>query len=86
MGKTVTKSLNGVKLAAKDYIDQIIMLMGKKLTPGCCLSLPQGYIHVYDHYLQTSSPLKLLGKSMPNFMWSFLGKGELKFIKMVQVA
>ena len=38
-------------------------------------------IHVYDHYFQTSSSLKLLGQSMPNFMWSFLGKGERKFIK-----
>ena len=29
---------------------------------------------------QTSSPLKLLGQSKPNFMWSLLGKGERKFI------
>ena len=48
-GNTVTKSLNGGKLAAKDYIDQIIMLM-KKLTPVGCLPLTRGYIHVYDHF------------------------------------
>ena len=31
-------------------------------------------------HFQTSSPLKPLGKSKPNFMWSLLGKGERKFI------
>ena len=29
---------------------------------------------------QTSSPLKPLGQSKPNFMWSLLRKGERKFI------
>ena len=29
---------------------------------------------------QRSSPLKPLGQSKPNFMWSILRKGELKFI------
>ena len=29
---------------------------------------------------QTSSHLKPLGQSKPNFMWSLLGKGEPKFI------
>ena len=29
---------------------------------------------------QRSSPLKPLGQSKPNFMWSLLGKGERKFI------
>ena len=33
------------------------------------LSVPaRGYIHVYDHNIQTSSPLKRLGQSKPNFM------------------
>ena len=32
-----------------------------------------GYIHVYDHNIQTS--LKLLGQSKPNFMWSIVRKG-----------
>ena len=36
-------------------------------------------IHVYDHNIQTSS-LKPLGQSKPNFMWSIVWKGELKFI------
>ena len=31
-------------------------------------------------HCQTSSPLKPLGQSKPNFMWSLLGKGEPKFI------
>ena len=29
---------------------------------------------------QTTSPLKPLGQSKPNFMWSLLGKGEPKFV------
>ena len=32
------------------------------------------------HTFQTSSPLKPLDQSKPNFMWSLLGKGEQKFI------
>ena len=32
------------------------------------------------HHFQRSSPLKPLGQSKPNFMWSLLGKGERKFI------
>ena len=31
-------------------------------------------------HFQTSSPLKSLGQSKPNFMWSLLWKGEQKFI------
>ena len=31
-------------------------------------------------HFQTSSPLKPLGQSKPNFMWSLLGKGERKFV------
>ena len=53
----------------------------KKLTPGGCLPLPRGYIHEHNHYFQTSSPLKPLGQSMPNFMWSLLGKWERKLYK-----
>ena len=34
---------------------------------------------VCSHF-QTSSPLKPLDQSKPNFMWSLLGKGERKFI------
>ena len=32
------------------------------------------------HHFQRSSPLKPLGQSKPNFMWSLLGKGEPKFV------
>ena len=35
---------------------------------------------VVRSHFQTSSPLKPLGQSKPNFMWSLLGKGERKFI------
>ena len=34
---------------------------------------------------QTSFPLKPLSQSKPNCMWSLLGKGEQKFIYMVEV-
>ena len=48
--------------------------MKKQLSPWGCRPLPQGYIHVYDHYFQTSSSIKQLGQSMPNFTWSLLEK------------
>ena len=67
MGKTVTKSFNGGKLAAKDYIDGIILLM-KKFDPRGCLPLSWGYIHVYNNYFQTSSL-----KSSPNLCGVSLG-------------
>ena len=35
---------------------------------------------VVRSHFQTSSSLKPLGKSKPNFMWSLLGKGERKFV------
>ena len=50
------------------------------LTLGGCLPLLRGFIHVHYHYFQTSSSLKLLGQSMPNFMWTLFGKGEGKFL------
>ena len=49
------------------------------LTPGGYLPLPWGYIHVYDHNIQTSSSLKLLDKLKPNFMWSTVRR-QLKFV------
>ena len=45
---------------------------------GGCLPLPRGYIHVHNHYFQTSSPLKPFGQSMPNFMWSHFWEGRMK--------
>ena len=45
MGKTVTKSFNGGKLAAKDYIDWIILLM-KKFDPRG-LSVPALGLYTY---------------------------------------
>ena len=49
------------------------------LTTGGYLPLPWGYIHVYDHNIQTSTFLKRQGQLKPNFMWS-IGKGECKFV------
>ena len=43
-----------------------------------------GMCVVCQHF-QTSSPLKPLGRLKPNFIWSLLGMGELKFVQMVQV-
>ena len=48
----------------------------KKMSSGGRLPLPLGYIHVYDNNIQTSSSLKLLGQSKPNFMWSIVRKGK----------
>ena len=55
-------------------MDRRFMFM-EKMSSGGCLPPPLGYIHVYDHNIQTSS-LKLLGQSKPNFMWSIVTKGE----------
>ena len=42
------------------------MVMTKNLTPGACLPLLRGYIHVhvYDHNIQTSSSLKPLSQTL----------------------
>ena len=56
-------------------MDRRFMFM-KKIAPGGCLPLSRGYIHVYDHNIQTSSSLKPLGQSKPNFMWSTVRKRE----------
>ena len=32
------------------------------------------------HNVHTSTPLKPLGRSKPNSLWSLLGKGEQKFV------
>ena len=55
------------KLAGNGQIDRIFMFMGK-MSPGGCLPLSRGYIHVHDHNIQTSSSLKPLGQSKPNSM------------------
>ena len=46
MGKSVTKSFNGGKLAAKDYIDWIIVFMKKQLPQGVVCPCP-GAIYMY---------------------------------------
>ena len=43
------------------------MIPKKNWTPGAHLPPPRGNIHVYYHNIQTSSPLKPLGESKPNF-------------------
>ena len=55
-------------------MDRRFMFMKTK-SPGGCLSLPRGYIHVYGHNIQSSS-LRPLGQSMPNFMWSIVRRRE----------
>ena len=58
-------------------MDRKFMFMEKKLTPGGCLPLPWGYIHVYDHNIQTSTSLKPLCQLKPNFMCAAsLGRGN----------
>ena len=57
-------------------MDRRFIVMKNTLSSGGCLPLFQGYIHVYDHNIQTSSSLKLLAQSKPNIMWSIVRKGE----------
>ena len=74
-GKNRKISFNGRKLARNEQMDKIYVYENI-LGLGGCLPLPWGYIHVYDHNIQTSSSLKPLGQSKPNFMWSILRKRE----------
>ena len=53
-----------------------------ELTPKSCLSMSRGYIHVYDHYSQISSP-KSPSQSKPILIWSLLQKRGHNFIEMV---
>ena len=53
-------------------MDRRFKFMRKILIPLGCLPLPPGLytrIYVYDHNIQTSTSLKLLGQLKPNFMW-----------------
>ena len=57
-------------------MDRRFMFIEKMPSWDCLpLPLPLGYIHVYDHNIQTSASLKSLGQSKPNFMWSTVRKG-----------
>ena len=75
-GKNRKMSFNGRKLARNERMDRIFMFFENILGPVGCLPLPWGYIHVFDQNIQTSSSLKLLGQSKPNFMWNILGRGN----------
>ena len=54
---------------------QKIYVYEKNIDPRGLSAPAPGYIHVYDHNIQTST-LKLLGQLKPNFMWSIVRKGE----------
>ena len=54
MQKTVKMTQKGKTSMKWARMDRIFMNLKKKLTPGCILTLPWGYIHVYDLYSQTS--------------------------------
>ena len=75
-GKNRKMSYNGKNLAKNEQMDRKFMFMKIFWGPEGCLPLPRGYIHVDDHNIQTSSSLKPLGQSKPNFMWSILRKSE----------
>ena len=67
--------LNGGKLAGSMQMDRRFMIMKKVVLRGLSAPVP-GYIHVYDHNIQTCSSLKPLGQSKPNIKWSIVRKGE----------
>ena len=63
MGKTVTKSFNGGKLAAKDYIDWIILLMKKIWPQGVVCPCPGLYTCIWPPFsnifsTETAWPIK----------------------------
>ena len=64
MGKTFSKLPNGQKI----YVYKIILTLPGLFDPAPALQKCR-----YDHYFQTSSSLKPIGLSKPNFMWSLLG-------------
>ena len=68
--------LNGGKHAGNMQMDIILMFM-EKMSSGDCLPRPWAInMYNYDHNIQTSSSLKPLGQSKPNFMWSIVRKRE----------
>ena len=75
MGKFSKILLNGGKLAGNMQMDRRFMVMKKSVHRGLS-ALSQGYIHVYDHNIQTTSSLKPLGQSKPNIKCSIVREGE----------
>ena len=53
----------------------------ENFSPGGCLPLLQGYIHVYDHNIQTSSSLKPLGQIKAKLRGASLGRGNESLYK-----
>ena len=68
-------SFNGKKLARNEQMDRRFMFMKIFWAQRVVFPYP-GAIYVYDHNIQTSSSLKPLGQSKPNFMGSILKKSE----------
>ena len=60
-------SFNGRTLARNEQMERFVY--ENILGPGGCLPLARGYIHVHAKNIQTSSSLKPLGQSKPNFTW-----------------
>ena len=75
-GKNRKMSLNCKKLARNEQMDKIFMFMKIFWAQRVVCPMSRGYILVYYHDIQTSSSLKPLGQSKPNFMWSILRKSE----------
>ena len=70
-GKTCRKWANGQKVYEN------------KLCPWGCLLLPRGYIHVYDHNIQTSSSLKplVMANQSRALRRALLGRGNESLYK-----
>ena len=63
-------------------MDRRFMLMENFSPWGGCLPLPRGYIHVYDHNIQTSSSLKPLGQNQSQTSCgASLGRGNESLYK-----
>ena len=66
----------GGKLTGSMQMDTRFMFM-KLFVPRWLSAPARGYLHVYDHDIQTSS-LKPLCQSDPNFMWRIVRKVGMK--------
>ena len=58
----MAKDLLGISKINGQKIDVYENILGPEVVCHC-----PGYIHMYDHNIQTSSSLKPLGQSKPNF-------------------
>ena len=78
--KIMTFIYTHFSLSSKLFVALILAHLSRRLTSELIVYPCSVVVVVVVQTFQTSSPLKPLGQSKPNFMWSILRKGERKFI------